>query len=48
MLILYRHRAHHLWPQLPLDALPDLPDDLELPPGRLERVGLDAFRPVAR
>lgn len=47
MLILYRHRAHHLWPQLPLDALPDLPDDLELPPGRLERSSGDALLPAA-
>lgn len=47
MLILYRHRAHHLWPQLPLDALPDLPDDLELPPGRLERSSGDAPLPAA-
>lgn len=43
MLILYRHRAHHLWPQLPVDALPDLPDDLELAPGRLERASVDAL-----
>jgi hypothetical protein len=35
MLILARHRAHHLWPQRDVHALPDLPDDLELPPGRL-------------
>jgi hypothetical protein len=35
MLILTRHRAHHLWPRLHVHALPDLPGDLELPPGRL-------------
>jgi fatty acid desaturase len=35
MLILTRHRAHHLWPRTPLGELPDLPDDLELPSGRL-------------
>ena len=40
MLILARHRAHHLWPGLAVDALPDLPDDLELPPGQLGGVAL--------
>lgn len=34
MRILARHRAHHLWPRSDLESLPDLPDDLELPPGR--------------
>ena len=52
MLILARHRAHHLWPSLAVDALPDLPDDLELPPGQLSGVvkrGLDLWaEPAAR
>lgn len=34
MLILQRHRAHHLWPGLRAHQLPDLPAGFELPPGR--------------
>jgi fatty acid desaturase len=33
MLILQRHRAHHLWPALRVRDLPDLPPGFELPPG---------------
>jgi fatty acid desaturase len=43
MLILQRHRAHHLWPQLRVRDLPDLPPDLALPPGALH----DARRSAA-
>ena len=46
MLILRRHRAHHLWPQIPVDALPDLPDDLELPPGGLGLVRAHLVHPL--
>ncbi len=43
MLILQRHRAHHLWPQLRVRELPDLPPELALPPGALD----DARRSAA-
>lgn len=33
MLILQRHRAHHLWPALPVRELPELPPGFELPAG---------------
>ena len=33
MLILQRHRAHHLWPALRVRDLPELPPGFELPPG---------------
>jgi len=46
MLILQRHRSHHLWPQLPVDALPDLPADLALPPGRSGSAIMHVHRPV--
>lgn len=36
MLILQRHRAHHLWPHLRVRELPELPAGLVLPPGRLD------------
>ncbi len=35
ILILMRHRAHHLWPQLRVTELPDLPPHFVLPPGAL-------------
>ena len=44
MLILARHRAHHLWPELRVRELPDLPRGFELPPGPVT----PALRAVAR
>ena len=36
MLILQRHRAHHLWPSLRVRDLPDLPPGFDLPAGPLD------------
>lgn len=46
--ILTRHRAHHLWPQRAVHDLPDFPDDLELPPGRLSPARRLAAEAAAR
>ena len=44
MLILARHRAHHLWPELRVRDLPDLPRELQVPAGPVS----PAFRAAAR
>ena len=44
MLILARHRAHHLWPELRVRDLPDLPRELHVPAGPVS----PAFRAAAR
>lgn len=44
MLILARHRAHHLWPELRVRELPDLPREFVLPPGPIA----PALRAAAR
>ena len=47
MLILARHRAHHLWPELRVRELPDLPRTFELPPGPVTPAMRAAARAVA-
>jgi fatty acid desaturase len=46
MLILQRHRAHHLWPSLRVRDLPDLPPGFDLPPGP-PAAALHALRALA-
>ncbi len=48
MLILARHRAHHLWPELRVRELPDLPPAFELPPGPVTPAIRTAARGIAR
>jgi fatty acid desaturase len=48
MLILARHRAHHLWPELRVRELPDLPRGFELPPGPVTPASRAAARALAR
>jgi fatty acid desaturase len=47
MLILARHRAHHLWPELRVRELPDLPRTFELPPGPVTPAVRTAARDLA-
>jgi hypothetical protein len=47
MLILARHRAHHLWPELRVRELPDLPPEFVLPPGPVTPALRAAARGVA-
>ncbi len=48
MLILARHRAHHLWPELRVRDLPDLPGGFELPAGPVSPALRAAARVIAQ
>ena len=48
MLILARHRAHHLWPELRVRDLPDLPRGFAVPAGPVSPVLRAAARAVAQ
>jgi hypothetical protein len=48
MLILARHRAHHLWPELRVRDLPDLPRGFDIPAGPVSPALRAAARAIAR